>query len=54
MRLVRTTATAEAAGLESSGSRWTVTSTKKNVLSADLLPNSTLLEICLRQPGHPI
>jgi hypothetical protein len=23
----------------------------KNVLSADLLANSTLLEICLRQPG---
>jgi hypothetical protein len=22
------------------------------VLSADLLPNSTLLETCLRQPGH--
>ncbi len=29
-------------------------STTKNVLSADLLPNSTLLEICLRQPGYHI
>jgi len=27
---------------------------QKSVLSADLLPNSTLLEICLRQPGYRI